>query len=99
MKKFSDLNIMQTSQSFAGEKIKLYNLLNREITVLDYRIVASKFNNAGSERLDIELEVDNVKRLTWTGSTRLIETMKQVAKTDLPFQTTIVKDGESFKLT
>lgn len=99
MKKFSDLNIIQPEQPFSGEKIKLYNILNREITVINFRIVASKFNNSESQRLDIELEIDNVKRITWTGSRRLVDTMKQVNPTDLPFQTIIVKEGESFKMT
>ena len=97
MKKFSDLNITQGNQNFSGEKIKLYNLLNREIIITDYRIVQSKYKDANAERLDIELEIDNNKRLTWTGSTRLIETIKQIAKEDLPILTTIVKDGESYR--
>lgn len=99
MRKFSDLKITQPDQSFTGEKIKLYNILNREIIINDYRIVESKFNNSNTQRLDIDLEIDNNKRLTWTGSTRLIETIKQVEKTDLPFTTTIVKEGESYKFT
>ncbi|MFZ4705421.1 MAG: hypothetical protein ACOYMF_05375 [Bacteroidales bacterium] len=99
MKKFGDLNIIQPNQPFSGEKIKLYNILNREIIITDFRIVASKFNNSDSQRLDLEIELDNVKRITWTGSKRLIDTMNQISKEDLPFQTIIVKDGESFKMT
>lgn len=99
MKKFSDLNIIQPDQSFLGEKIKLYNLLNREIIITDYRIVESKFSNSNTQRLDIDLMIDNNKRVTWTGSKRLIETIKQIEKTELPISTTIVKEGESYKFT
>jgi hypothetical protein len=99
MKKFSELNITQPEQSFTGEKIKLYNLLNREIIINDYRIVDSKFKNSNTQRLDIDLQLDNLTRLTWTGSKRLIDTITQIEKTDLPFSTTIVKEGESYKFT
>jgi hypothetical protein len=99
MKRFSDLNITQPDQSFTGEKIKLYNLLNREIIITGYRIVESKFTNSNTQRLDIDLTIDNNKRVTWTGSKRLIETIKQIDKTELPISTTIVKEGESYKFT
>ena len=99
MKKFSELNIVQPDQSFTGEKIKLYNLLNREIIITDYRIVESKFTNSNTQRLDIDLTIDNNKRVTWTGSKRLIDTIRQIDKTELPISTTIVKEGESYKFT
>ncbi len=99
MKKFSDLNITQPEQSFTGEKIKLYNLLNREIIINDFRIVESKFSNSNTQRLDIDLVIDNKLRVTWTGSKRLIDTIKQIEKTDLPITTTIIKEGESYKFT
>ncbi|MBV5346823.1 hypothetical protein JZU46_01175 [bacterium] len=99
MKRFSDLNITQPDQSFTGEKIKLYNLLNRERIITGYRIVESKFTNSNTQRLDIDLTIDNNKRVTWTGSKRLIETIKQIDKTELPISTTIVKEGESYKFT
>lgn len=95
MRKFSDLNIPQ-SQSFSGDKIKFFSILNREIIVTNYRIVESKFDKENAQRLDLEIEIDGKPRLTWTGSKRLIEIIKQVDKTFFPFTTTIEKYGESY---
>lgn len=43
MFKFSDFDIKPQVKSFEGEKIKIDKILNREITVTDYKIETSKY--------------------------------------------------------
>lgn len=97
MKRFSELQVTPPERQFDGEKIKIFKLLNKEIKVLNYRIVESKFKN--SQRLDLHIEIDGVKYIAFTGSNYLIKTIEQINKEELPFLTVIEKDGESFKFT
>lgn len=97
MNRFSDFNVTPPERQFDGEKIKIFKILNKEVKVLNYRIVDSKFKN--SQRLDLHIEVENVKYIVFTGSNHLLKTIEQINKKDLPFLTVIEKDGESFKFT
>lgn len=65
MKKFSELGIRSTQKRLKGEKIKISKILNREITVRDYRLETSKFGKNKSGKclyLQIELEKNNHSR-------------------------------------
>lgn len=97
MKRFSDFNVTPPERQFDGEKIKIFKILNKEVKVLNYRIVDSKFKN--SQRLDLHIETEGVKYIVFTGSNHLLKTIEQINKNDLPFLTVIEKDGESFKFT
>lgn len=98
MKKFSDFGIKPVSQGLMGDKIKIDRVLNKEITVSDFRIVDSKFTDKGNgKRLDIQVEVDSTQRVIFTGSITLMEMIQRVPKTEFPFQTTIVRENERFE--
>lgn len=98
MKRFSDFNVVAPEKTFDGEKIKIFKILNREIKVLNYRLVDSKFKQS-QQRLDLHIELDGAKYIVFTGSVNLIKMITQIEKVDLPFLTVIEKDGESFKFT
>lgn len=98
MKLFSELNVPAPTGSFAGEKIKIAKIMNREIAVLDSRIDDSKYpKNKSGKVLMLQLEVDGEKRILFTGSDVLIAQIQHVNKEDYPFKVTIVKEGEHFE--
>ena len=99
MKKFSDLGI-KSEAGMTGSKITIARILNREITVLSYRIEDSKFpKNKSGKCLFLQIEVDNEKRVVFTGSDVLLSQIKQVNPEDIPFVSTIIKNGEHFEFT
>lgn len=99
MKQFKDFGIKPTLQSLVGEKIKIDRILNREITVYDYRLEDSKFGKNNSKCLYMQIGVGEEKRVVFTGSKALIETIEQVPKNEFPFVTTITKENERFEFT
>ena len=97
MKSFKDFNISTTSKSFVGDKIKMSKIMNREITVYDYRIEDSKvFKTTASKCLYLQISLADEKHVVFTSSTGLMETIQQVKKEDFPFKTTIINDNERF---
>ncbi len=100
MKSFSEFNIKPKHGRFVGEKIKMYNVLNRPIIVHDYKINESKFRDNGNGKcLYLQIELEDKKRVLFTGSKVLTNMIKQVPREELPFQTVITKEGESFQFT
>lgn len=98
MKKFSELGIKPPCDSLTGDKIKINKILNREITVVNYRINTSKFEkNKSGKCLCLQIELDNEKRVVFTGSDVLIQMIQQVKTEDMPFTCTITKEGEHFE--
>lgn len=94
MKKFSEFNITITNNVFTGDKIKITKVLNREITVHAFKLEPSKhFKN---ECLHLQIELREEKYVLFTGSTKLIEQIKQVPSDSYPFQTTIINEGEMY---
>jgi hypothetical protein len=98
MRKFSDLGIKPPCDSMTGEKIKISKILNREITVINYKIENSKFQkNKSGKCLCLQVEIDQEKRVVFTGSDVLITMIQHVKKEDMPFSCTIIKEGEHFE--
>lgn len=101
MKQFSDFNIKSTSGSFDGKKISIEDLFNTPIIVLEYKIEDSKFTgkNKSDKRLQLSIEYNDEKRITFTGSDSLMEMIKQVPVEDFPFTTIIKKKEKRFEFT
>jgi hypothetical protein len=103
MYQFSQFNIKAPSKGFEGDKIKMERVLNREILVHEYKIEKSKvksYQDRGSERcLYMQISINDVKHVLFTGSTCLIEQIEQVPKSNFPFVTTIVKDNQRLMFT
>lgn len=95
MKQFRDLGISADLKAFTGEKIKIDRIINKTISVLDFKIEDSKFTDKGNGKcLSLQIEVDGAKRVVFTGSTVLMDILQKVDKSQLPFQTIIEKDND-----
>jgi len=98
MKTFQQFGIKATIKAFTGDKIKINKIINREITVHDYKIEDSKFEGKG-KRLDLQIELNQTKHLVFTSSVGLMEVIQQIPKDGFPFRTTIVEENERFEFT
>jgi len=96
MNKFSEFDIKPSLPNFIGDKIKMAKILNREITIHDYRITDSKFGDA-KKCLQLQLSISDIKYVLFTGAIYLTEQILKVPKEKFPFTTTIIKDNERFE--
>ncbi len=101
MNNFKDLGIKAQSKNFEGEKIEMYEILNKQIIVEAYKIEDSKFKDKGNgKRLTLQILINGgVKRIVFTGSGNLMSMIEQVPKDKFPIITTIVKDNKRFEFT
>lgn len=100
MKKFKEFGIKAEVNNFVGDKIKVRKILNCEITVLDFRIMDSKYNDKGNGKcLFLQIEFEGKKRVVFTGSAVLMDTIEKVKRTDFPFMTKIVEENERYEFT
>lgn len=95
MRKFSDFNIKPNVKTFTGDKIKIDRVLNKTITIHSFQISDSKIEGRGNGKcLTLQIEVDNEKRILFTGSVTLQDMISQVPAEQFPFSATIVKQSE-----
>lgn len=99
MNQFKDFGIKPQSKSFEGDKIKIDRILNKKISVHDFKIEQSKYEKGTGKCLYMQIEVDGQKRVLFTGSASLMDMIQQVDKTNFPFETTIIKENERFQFT
>jgi hypothetical protein len=99
MNNFKDFGIKPKSKSFEGEKIRLDKILNKEIIIEDFKIEKSKFEKGNNQCLYLQIDVNGVKRVLFTGSVVLQEMITQVSKENFPFTTTIVKENDRLEFT
>lgn len=85
---YSQLNIR--SKNLTGVKIELEQLIDKKITIIDYRTNDSKFSREGI-CLTIQIEYEGEKRVIFTGSGVLREDIEKTNREDFPFTTTIIK--------
>lgn len=98
MRSFSDFNIKPKRGRFVGDKIKIMKVLNQALVVHDFKLDKSKFQNSNSDRcLCLQIEFKGEKHVLFTGSKVLAEMIQQVPRENLPFKTTITKEGETFQ--
>lgn len=96
MRQFSELNIKVAAPStFTGDKIKMSRILNRSIIVNDSKIGPSKHNNG--DCLHLSITINGKQHVAFTGSTYLIEAIKQIKKEDFPFETTIIEIDDRYE--
>lgn len=93
MKRFNEFNIKPTSNFLMGEKINIKKILNREITVHEFKVAESKYGE-GKKCLHLQISLNGTKHVVFIGSKNLIETIQQVSTSDFPFITTIVVENE-----
>lgn len=98
MNNFKDFKIKAELSTFTGEKIKIDKLLNAEISILGYKIEDSKVK-PGTKLLILHLEKKGTKHVLFSGSTILMQMIKQVPEDKYPFKTTIIKESEHLEFT
>ena len=92
MRQFSELGIKPETSGFSGDKIKVANVLNRQIIVNRYDVRPSQYKQ-GKECLYLQLTLDNVNRVLFVGSATLINTLRQIPESAFPFTATIINDN------
>jgi len=96
-KRFSDFST--ESRRLEGEKVKIEDILNIEITITGYDVRKSKYEkNESGKVLTVEFEKDHIKRIFFTGSEVLISQLEKYAD-NIPFLTTIKKINKFYTLT
>lgn len=74
------------------------DVLNIEIAVLGFEIKDST-KKAGTKYLTLQIEVNENKRVVFTGSKNLSYQISQVPKEKFPFKTTIKKNDKRLEFT
>ncbi|MGV4413850.1 MULTISPECIES: hypothetical protein [Chryseobacterium group] len=74
------------------------DVLNIEIAVLGFEIKDST-KKAGTKYLTLQIEVNENKRVVFTGSKTLMDLISQVPKDGFPFKTTIKKNDKRLEFT
>lgn len=89
MKKFSDF--ARDALPIDGSKMKIEEVLNREISVIGFKIDESKYNRSNSPKcLKLQFELDGERHVLFTGSTILCEQIQKYQE-EIPFVATIKK--------
>jgi hypothetical protein len=101
MKQFHEFNIKAPTGALEGKKISIEDLFNLPVIIVAYKIEESKFTgkNKSNNRLQLSIENNNEKFITFTGSDSLMEMIKQVSPEEFPFETVIKKKEKRFEFT
>lgn len=96
MKRYSDF---AKEKVLDGDKMRIDDILNREVVILAYSIKDSRYSkNESGKHLTLQIEINGKKYVIFTGSDVLID---QIEKYDheLPFLATIRKINRYYSLT
>lgn len=96
LKRFSDF--AQESGPLDGAKLKIDDVINREILILGYKIKESKYSRTNSSKcLTLQFAFDEKQYVLFTGSSILIEQIEKY-QYEIPFLTTIKKIDRYYTL-
>ncbi len=99
-KKFSELGVKINVTKFVGEKIKLKNVLDKEITVHAFKIEQSKYPKNGNDHcLHLQISIEGKKYVAFSIAKVLIETCQQLPESAFPFSTKITNANEVYEFT
>jgi len=93
VKRFSDF---AKETILDGTKIRIDDMLNKEVMILAYRVTDSKHSDR--DCLTIQLQYDNQHHVIFTGSAVLADQIKKY-ESELPFMATIRKINKYYSLT
>lgn len=96
MERFHDF--AEESGPLDGDKIRIDDVLNKELIVTGYRIKESKYPKSGPKCLMLQVVLDDEKYVLFTGSVVLLEQMEKY-QDHLPFIATIQKIDRYYTLT
>ena len=80
-----------------GDKIKISDILGKEIEVIGYKISDSK-QKLGTKMLTLQFKLDGEERVLFTGSSVLIEQIEEYGH-EIPFLTVIQKVNRFYTFT
>jgi len=94
-------DVVPETSTLDGDKISIEKILNVPITVIGWRIDKSKFRDHGenSERLTLQFILNGERRITFTGSSVLIQQIREFEKRteSRTFRTVIRKINKFYK--
>jgi len=93
MNKFSDFS---DEKIFDGDKIKINDIINNEIIIIEYKIGSSKYKD--KDYLTLQIKYNDEKFVIFTGSNVLIDQIKKY-ENKIPFITTIRKINKYYSFT
>jgi hypothetical protein len=97
LKKFSDF--ANEIVPLDGDKIKIDDIINKEIIVIGYRVKSSKYGRSSNpDCLTIQFLIDNKKFIFFTGSSVLLDQINKY-KNEIPFSTTVKKINRFYTFT
>lgn len=91
MKRFSDF--AKEDSIMNGDKIKIGDIVGKEIEIVDYKIGNSKFE--GKKLLTLQIKLNGEDRVVFTSSGVLIDQSEKY-KNEMPFIATIEKVNNRF---
>ena len=96
-KRFSEFS--RENMPLEGSKLKLDDVVNREITVIDYRVKDSHYKKENCEKfLTLQFKMDDKIYMMFTGSNVLRDQIDKY-KSELPFITVIKKIDRYYTFT
>lgn len=96
-RRFSDF--AEEEQPLEGGKLRLDDLVNREVLVTGHKIRSSKYKDKGSGKcLTLQVEVDGETHIAFTGSSVLIDQLERY-RDQIPFLATIKKIDRYYTFT
>lgn len=96
MERFHDF--AEESGPLDGNKIRIDDILNKELIITGYKIKESKYPKSGPKCLTLQVVLDDKKYVLFTGSVVLLEQMEKY-QDHLPFIATIQKIDRYYTLT
>lgn len=91
MDKFSSF----AEERLVGDKVSVSDILNKEITVLSYKIMKSKIED--DNYAQIQIEINGEKKVVFTSS-KVLKDQLETYKDHIPFIATIIKTRKYFSL-
>jgi hypothetical protein len=99
IKNFGDFNIQQTNSSFVGEKIAPKKILGKNIVIHHFKIEKSKIEpKPGKTEVPctmIQIELNGEKRVVFSSSRHVLDTLKQVPLDGFPFMCRIMEQEDN----
>jgi hypothetical protein len=94
LKRFSDFATESTA--ITGDKIKIEEVLGKEIEVTGYKITDSKYQKTNGDKvLTLQFKLEGKDRILFTGSNVLMEQTEKY-KNEIPFFATIIKSNKFY---
>lgn len=97
MKRFSDF--APANIAIVGDKIKIEDVLSKEIEVIGYKISESKYKKRDNDKvLTLQFKLDGEDRILFTGSNVLMDQC-ETYKDEMPFLAKIEKINKFYTFT